>query len=209
MTHRAALLAAFALAASAAAGGCGISQAQHDQLAERLAECEQARDELRREADALRQEHHATARQIETLQALGEKRLELLYHVQQIKLARHTGGVNLDDQPGDDGVRVYLRPVDQYGSVIKAAGSVKIELFDLAAETEANRLSSCSWSVKEAGEHWSGGLLSPQYSFDCPWSAGPPEHEQIAVRVEFVDYLTGRIFSAQTVCEVKLPPAGE
>ncbi len=144
----------------------------------------------------------ARQKQIQTLQGLGEKRMENLFHVTEIKLGKYTAGVDLDDKPGQDGIRVYLTPIDRDGHAIKAAGAVKIQLFDLAAKE--NLVAEYDFPVEKISERWAAGFMTYHYRFDCHW-ATPPEHEEITVRAEFTDYLTGKTFTAQKVCKVRLP----
>ena len=144
--------------------------------------------------------------QIGLLLKLGEKRLEKIFHVTRIELGRYTGGIDLDGRSGHEGIKVFLRPLDADGGVIKAAGSVKIQFFDLAAPGEKNLIGRYAWGVDEISKYWSSSAFTYHYSFECPWKPAPPTHDKITVRVEFTDYLTGKTFTAQKVCEVKLPP---
>ncbi|MGB2821663.1 MAG: hypothetical protein WBF17_11820, partial [Phycisphaerae bacterium] len=144
--------------------------------------------------------------QVENLLALGEKRLEKLYLVQRIRLGSATGGINLDEDPAHDGVKVFLEPIDQHGSVIKAPGEVTIQLYDLAAPEKENLLGEYRFGLDETAGHWSSGFLAYHYSFVCRWKSAPPGHEEVTVRVEFLDYLTGRKHTAQKLCKVALAP---
>ncbi len=203
------LLAGCALAVGLiSAGGCASEQVQREQLIQELEQTRQAVGELTQRNEDLQAETAAQRRQISSLQALGEKRLEKLFHVRRIELGRYTGGVNLNDAKGDDGVKVYLKTIDQDGSAIKAAGDVKIQLFDLAAESKDNLIGQYRWNVEQMSKQWFGGFMTYHFSFECLWDAdkGPPERDEITVRVEFTDYLTGKVFTAQKLCKVK-PPA--
>jgi len=146
---------------------------------------------------------------IETLLVLGEKRLDKLFHVAAIEIGRYTGGIDTDGEAGHDAVKVYLRPLDAAGSPIKAAGTVRIELFDLAARPPGRRLGVYDWGPDEIGRRWFSSAFTYHYSFICPWQAGRPSHETLTVRVTFTDYLTGKTFTAQRACKVALPPPGE
>ena len=170
-------------------------------------------DQTRKDLQKLRDENRALQQtltdqqqQIRLLQALGEKRLETLFTVQRIELGRYTGGANFDDIAGDDGIKVFLKPIDQHGSVIKAPGSVQIQLFDLAKPD--NLIGLYEWSAETIAEHWSSGFMAYHYSFECPWKADPPSHNEITVRVQFTDYLTGKTFTAQKLCRIKQVTAG-
>jgi len=203
----AALPAALALVLVAmTATGCVVDKRRYDRQARKLA---QAQAELRKlqqdksKLQAIIVEQHG---RLQSLSALGDKRLEHLFHVQRIALGRHTGPVDLDGRPGDDAVKVYLRPVDQDGSIIKAAGDVKIQLFDLAADPKDNLIGQYEWTVDQIGKHWSSGFMTYHFSFACPWQPDPPEHDEITIRVEFTDYLTGKVLTAQKLCKVALAP---
>jgi len=210
MTRRTPLRAACALAAAlTAAGGCvSVKQAESEKiLAERRDALEQVRT-LSDRNEALQSELAAQRKQIDTLQALGgQKRLDLLFRVERIAMGRHTGGIDTDDKGGQDGIKVFLLPIDADGSVIKAAGDVKIQLFDLAADPAQNLVGEYRWTVEQLSKQWSSGFMAYHFSFECPWPDGPPQHDEITVRVEFTDYLTGKTFTAQELCKVKLHAA--
>jgi hypothetical protein len=198
--------AALLLSAALAASGCNGAA----QVGDLSGELRQARADLeacrKRQADlsaALSEKEEVVSR----LRGLGEKRLEKLHHVARIELGRYTGGVDMDGRFGDDAVKVYLHPVDRDGSTIKAAGEATVQLYDLAAPAGEQLLGEYKWPAEELSRQWSSGLFTYHYSFVCPWRSGPPEHADVTVRVAFVDYLTGRQFTAQKVCKVKLPSA--
>jgi hypothetical protein len=145
-------------------------------------------------------------RQIQTLQQFDDKRMELLFRVERIELGRYTGGYDSDGQPGHEGIRVYLQPIDQQGSVIKSAGDVDIKVFDLAEPEANNLILQYRYGVDTIAEHWASGFLTYHYSFDCPWPAGqPPRHQELVLRVEFTDYLTGKTFVTEKPVTVDLP----
>ena len=144
--------------------------------------------------------------QADTLAELGPGgRLELLFQVEKISLGRYTGGTKLDDEPGDDGVRVYLSPQDAEGRTITAAGSVEIDVFDLAVKDES-LLMSYSFDVAEVKERWRSGALANHYNFTCPWKDNPPAGDEVTIRVSFTDYLTGKTLTATKQCRIQQGP---
>jgi hypothetical protein len=147
----------------------------------------------------------AQQQQIATLQRLGAERLEKLYYVTAIKLERLTGGADYDGKPGDDGITVYLQPVDQNGHVIKAAGDIRIELFDLSNPDGRRLIGEYVWDVDHTRELWHGRLMTHHYTAKCPWRTGPPAHDEVTIRVAFTDYLTGQTFRAQQVAKIRSP----
>jgi hypothetical protein len=176
-----------------------------------LAEAQTQNSELRQQ---LRQSQQTTeaqqdtidrqAEQIRNLSELGPARLDMLFKVQRIKLSRYSGGANLDENPGDDGVRVYIIPQDDAGRTVTAAGSIEVNVFDLA-EKDAPLLMSYSFSPAQAKQHWHAGGLANHYNITCPWKDALPSANEITIRVKFIDYLTGQSFTATKQCPIRPP----
>jgi hypothetical protein len=138
-----------------------------------------------------------------TVPSLDPERLHGLFTTHGIRLGRLTGGADLDSsKPGDEGLKIYLIPQDETGDDFKAAGSVAIEAFDLAA-TET-RVGRWEFTADEARKHWNGSALLYLYVLTCPWQT-VPQHDKLTIKVTFSDALTGRSFEAQTTATVKLP----
>ena len=184
-------------------GGCGPQNNSAPSPADRL-QAEKTIRQLQEANQQLQVQTDQQQQQITTLQNLGEKRLDLLFVPTRIDLGRYTGGIDTNDLPGDDAIKVYLEPIDQTGDSIKAAGEVTVQLYDLAADSSKNLLGEYQWSPEEIGSCWKGGLMSRYFALVCPWKE-TPTHDEITVRVVFTDYLTGKTFSAQKTCKISLP----
>jgi len=209
MTTRGSLALVTVVVVSAALPGCrGFDVFQQDkkikQLEADLASAREDLDQAGKDTAAARTELAEKQKQIDTLIKLGPDRLKKLFHVETIKLGRYTGGADFDGQAGDDGIKVFLRPIDSNGDTIKAAGSVTVQLYDLAQPADETLIGEYKWSVDEVAKAFSGGFMTYQFTFKCPWKPGPPKHKEITVRVEFTDYLTGKHFRAQKLCKVDL-----
>jgi len=202
LTH---LRAGLLCVATAALAGCGPDPT----LALRK-DLLDTKDRLRHSQEqnlVLRQQLHGKDEQIQTLQGLStEKRMDQLFTVHGVRIGGYSTGANLDGKPGDDGVKVFVEPVDQHGSTIKAAGEVTIQLYDLAAPADKNLLSTHTWSVDKLHDKWTSGFMASYYIFEFPFAGARPRHDKITVRVQFVDYLTGKTFSDQKVVQLSLPP---
>ena len=196
------------LAAAAAFTGCMVPKNDLETANEKLRQAERQIAELRSDNADLTGELAAQRKRAESLMKLGDKRLEAIFHVERIQLGRYTGGIDTDDKPGHDAIKVYLDPIDADGSTIKAAGDVTIQLFDLAADPKANLLGEYRWRVAEISKQWSSGFVAYHYSFVCPFKS-PPAHEELTIRVQFVDYLTGKTFTAQKLVKVVLASPAE
>jgi len=144
--------------------------------------------------------------QLQVARSISEDDLKKVFYPQTLIIDKLSGGADYDGQPGDDGVTVYLKPVDPEGDVIKVAGDIHIQLYDLAAAPDQNLVGEYFIPVDQVGKLWHGKLLTNHYTIKCPWPKGPPQHTEITIRAIFVDYLTKRVVSAQSTCQIKLPP---
>jgi len=191
--------------------GCLENNKRELELKKQLNLSQSKNTKLRRQVEQLTGQLVTGNRLIKSLRKLGPKRLDLLFTVEKITLGRHTGGIDTNDQPGDDAIKVYVSPVDQDGSDLKAAGAIEIKLYDLAKPDGNNNLiAKFSYDVSEVSKLWSSGLFSYHYRLTCPWPNGKyPKNPDITVQVRFTDYLTGKIHVAQKLCRIKLPPPGK
>lgn len=187
-------------------GGCELFQPNEtDVLRQRVNHLEREVGRLEREGVTKDQTIEDLKLQVQRLQKLGTRRLEQLYYPESIELEQLTGGYDEDGRPGDDGVVVYLRPLDRTGDVIKAAGDLKIELFDLAQPDGLEKIGEYIFPVADMEKNWFGRFMTNHYTLRCPWQNGPPAHRDITVRATFVDYLTGRQLSTAREIKVLLP----
>ncbi|MEI8189381.1 MAG: hypothetical protein WCI75_06665 [candidate division NC10 bacterium] len=145
-------------------------------------------------------------KQLDVARSISEDDLKRIFYPERLIIDKLTGGADYDGKPGDDGVTVYIRPVDREGDGIKVAGDLRIQLYDLAAPPARNFIGEYFIPVDQVGKLWHGKLLTNHYTIKCPWPHGPPEHSEVTVRDTFVDYLTKRVLSAQAPCKVTLPP---
>jgi hypothetical protein len=82
---------------------------------------------------------------------------------------------------------------------------VTIQLYDLAQPPDKTLIGEYKWTIEQVVKAFSSGFMAYHYTFTCPWRNGPPAHDQITVRVAFVDYLTGKTLLVQKHCKIDLP----
>lgn len=146
-------------------------------------------------------------RRLRVARAISDEDLAKIFYPETLLIEALSGGYDDDGRPGDDGVVVYLRPLDRDGDAIKAAGDIRIELFDLGMPAGRNLLATHYYPVEKARGLWYGKLMTYHYTLRCPWQHGPPQNPEVTVRATFVDYLTQRVMTAQKVVTVKLAPS--
>ena len=169
--------------------------------------------QLNARIDSLRQQNNARLARIATLEqqtgpsvpTLAQSRLDAMFTVHSIELGRQTGGYNPNpDKPGDQGLRIYLTPLDENGDPLKATGQVTVEAYDLAMPLD-NRIGR--WVFEPAALKGAWRSLGPLHAFVLtPSWQSIPRHSETTVKVGFRDELTGRTFSAIKDIRVTLPP---
>lgn len=140
------------------------------------------------------------------LPTLPATRLAELFTTHGIQFGRLTGGAHLDpDKAGDQGIAVYVVPIDESGEKLKAAGTFDVQAFDLA-DTQHPLVGQWHFDLQQSRVAWNGWLLDYTYILTCRWQT-PPTHPDLTLKVTFFDELTQTPFTAQRVVHVKLPTA--
>ena len=130
--------------------------------------------------------------------------IERLFFVKRIEVGGNSTGINTEGAQGDNAVKVFVTPYDQYDSTLKAAGELTIQLYDLSLPPERNLIGQCIIGVDKIHDYWTNGLFAQYYIVPCAWKTSPKQ-DSVTVRVVFTDYLTGRSFTDQRVVKVQLP----
>ncbi len=145
--------------------------------------------------------------QMAELRGMGPHAWSALVYPEKIELARWSGAYDEDDRTGDDGLLLYIQPIDRDGHVIKAAGELKITLLDLADPAAPMVIASYEFDVPTTRSLWYGRLMTQHFTVRCPWPpAGEPRNDQITAKVAFTDLLTGVTLTTQRVFSIKLSP---
>jgi len=152
-----------------------------------------------RELDALA----ACQRSHPTTAALAPDRLEQLVTTHGITLGKLTGGDNPDSTKSfDSQLQVYVVPIDVDGTPIKAAGTFKVQAFDLDDPTKP-LVGSWDFDLDQTRKLFYSQLMLYTYVLDCPFPKSPA-HGNLTIRVTFDDALTGREFVSQVQAKVRL-----
>lgn len=155
-----------------------------------------------RAADQAQVKAFESGRAIETLPA---DRLSRLFTASGLRFKRLVVGEDTDrNQPGDEAFKIGLAPVDQFGEEFKSAGTITVEVFDLAAEQP--RLGSWTIDTVEAQRKWLSTPVFDGYVLQWPWQT-VPQRAKLLVKATFVEELTGRRFDAQADLTINPPPA--
>jgi hypothetical protein len=159
------------------AGNCGRVAAENKQLKEQLA----------------------------TLMGIDKPaRIEALSTITAIEITNRSGLYDKNKDKKNDTLIVYLKPIDDMGDVIKAAGAVDVELWNLNAKPQEALLKSWAIEPKELKKNWSGSLMTTYYKlqFDVN-SVLTGKEKDLTLKAQFTDYLTGKVLKAQKVINSK------
>jgi hypothetical protein len=156
---------------------------------------------LQKQIQSLTEEKEQLRDQVKTLSGLtSEIRLENLYDLQQVKIGKYTNLFDKDEDGKKEKLIVYLEPIDEDGDIIKAAGIVDVQLWDLNRKEEDALLGQWQVGPKELKELWFVVILSINYrlTFDVA-DLIDTFKEPLTVKVTFTDYVTGKVFKEQKV----------
>ncbi len=139
-----------------------------------------------------------------TTASLGPDELAQLVTTHGLKIGSLTGGDNPDTTASFDSVlKVYAVPLDEDGVPIRAAGSFKIEAFDLQTPNKP-AIGTWTFDRTETKNYFYSTLMLYTYVLTCPWQSNPA-HAGLTLRVTFDDALTGREFVQQVQTKVRPP----
>lgn len=194
------------LLAAAAAGVAGCPPKPQTDLQRELALLKETLSDQENELAARQATINELHRQIQTARGFTDDQLAHIFYPEKIVIDSLSGPDDYDGKPGDDGITVYIRPVDRFGDAVKVAGDIRIELYDLALPGEQKLIGSYEFPVDQTAKLWYGKFLTYHFTLKCPWQQGPPKNPDITIRAVFRDFLTKRVMSAQTVVKVNAPP---
>jgi len=146
--------------------------------------------------------------QVRDLQAFDPDRPVNLFAPVKLEIASLSGGADYDHIPGDDGVTVYLRPLDADGHVVKAPGRIKIQLLDNTDLAAPRVLGVCLFEdLDELRRLWHGRFATNHFTLKCPFPSGVilPATRRVTVSAEFLDFLTGATLTAVKEVAISVP----
>ena len=192
------------LALTALAGGCGFGRARTPW--DDLKALQTEKTQMAMQMETLEAENARLRQQAETLAALDKPlRLEALDTLSKIRIGRYTGLYDKNGDKAPDVLAVYVEPLDTAQDYIKAAGTCTVAVWDLNAEGPQACLAKWTLSPAELHTHWGGTVFMAYYRLEFPvagWLNG--RHEELTIKVDFTDYLTGKVFSDQRVIKTAL-----
>jgi cell division protein FtsB len=180
--------------------GCENSNS-NSALTDEMNALKQEKTQLRERVEESEKEVEQLKEQVRVLSGLpGEEKAENLYRVERVKIGRYTNLYEEDEDGRYEKLIVYLQPIDEEGDVVKATGSVDVQLWDLNKEADKALLGEWHVGAGELKKLWFATIITINYRMTWDVSDIISEYkEALTVKVRFTDYLTGRIFEEQKV----------
>ena len=182
-------------------GGCENAGPPRVVLAKQIDKLRQDKTQLQQQIEQAGAENEKLRERLQILSGLpAEVKGENLYRLQSIKISRYTNFYDKDKDGKKEKLIVYIQPIDEEGDIVKATGTVDVQLWDL--NKEAGEALLGQWQVKpeELKKLWFATLVIINYrlTFDVAEIIDKFE-EPLTVKVTFTDYLTGKVFKEQRV----------
>lgn len=177
--------------------------------------CENNRNNTREQIYTLRQEKRELTHRLEEASAAGEQakrqiqvlsglrpqvRLENLYDLQKIEITKYTNLYDKDKDGRCEELIVYIKPFDAEGDIVKASGTVDVQLWDLDAQDGQAMLGQWHVAPAELKTMWFATIITINYRLVFDVSGIIREYDRpLTVKVTFTDYLSGKVFTEQKV----------
>jgi len=187
--------------------GCGIGSERKSPLEMKARDLERQKATVNTELEQCRIENHQLAEQIQTLSALPKEGRENLYELRSVRIAKFTNWYDNDEDGRREKLIVYFQPIDEVGDIVKAAGSVAVQLWNLNDPNSQALLGQWQVQPTELRKQWYASIVMSTYrlTFDAPATPAQDltalQARPLTVRVTFTDYLTGKILHDQHVIE--------
>ena len=118
--------------------------------------------------------------------------------------SRETGGLDVDGNPGADGIVAALLPRSEDGRLLRAAAPVSVVVLDPALPDESARVARWDFSVDEVARAYSQSSPDQGVHLEMLWPDEPPVNNRLSL---FVRYTTGdgRRYESENEIQVDLP----
>ncbi len=129
-----------------------------------------------------------------------EARLKYIDRLLRIKIGGYTNLYDKDKDGRKEMLIVHIQPIDHDGDIIKAAGAVDVQLWDLNKDNGQALLTQWHIEPNELKKLWFAKFLSTSYRLTFDVADKIDEFEEpLTVKATFTDYLTGKVFKEQKV----------
>jgi len=187
-----------------AATGCENNKST---LTEQIAALRQEKIDLTHQLKQAQADNEQAKRQIQLLSGLDAKtRLENIYDLQKIRITRYTNLYDKDNDGRYEKLIVYIQPLDAEDDIVKATGTVDVQLWDLDKPEDKALLGQWSVAPDELKKMWFATLITINFRIAFDTTDIIDKYDRpLTVKVTFTDYLSGKVFTEQKVIKPVKP----
>jgi len=180
--------------------GCQQPTGDHSQK-NQLNTLKQHNASLKAELNQTKTTNQQLKDQIATLRGLKNAgKLAALATIESINISRYTNLYDKDKDGIKEMLIVYLQPVDEDGDIVKAPGSVEVQLWNLDKPQNKALLASWQVSAEELKQLWLSSFMEVNYRLAFVTDPQITKSKgSLIVKVTFTDYLTGKVFKQQRI----------
>jgi cell division protein FtsB len=162
---------------------------------------EQEKTQLQSEIGLLNTENDNLKKQIHILSGLPkEVKGENIYCLKRIKIHGYTNIYDKDEDGKKESLNIYIQPIDQDGDIIKAAGVVEVQLWDLNKDSGEALIGQWTITPEKLRKCWLATLVTMNYRLIFNVLDKVEQYEEpLTVKVTFTDLLSGKVFHEQRV----------
>ena len=117
---------------------------------------------------------------------------------------RLTGGLDRDNEGGDEGVMVVFEPRDEQGRLVKTPGAVSVVVMDPAETGHEARVARWDFQAHEVAEHFQNTMFDKGILFELPWTDGQPKHRNLQLFVRYMN-ADGTKLTSEVPLVVRMP----
>ena len=177
-------LATILVVVSVALSGCRGAARRSEVLETRIRNQQETIASLRRDATTLESELDIARREADairaTLNSKPEQRVMLAEHaeiqlrVSKISISRLlSGGLDRDDQHGDELLTVVVVPADESGETMRVSGELEVDAVDFAAPAGEQQIGHWKFDRNQTRDLWHAGLIGRGIQVTVPWQKMP------------------------------------
>ncbi|MHC4757244.1 MAG: bZIP transcription factor [Planctomycetota bacterium] len=184
--------------------GCAYDQqAYQKQLKSDIDSLKLENTDLNQQINHLQQENEQLTKQNKILAGLDPQfKYENLYSLQTVNIHKYTNLYDKDKNGNFEKLIVYLQPMDTHGDIVKAAGTVDVQLWDLSNEAPQAKIGKWQIMPDQLRDLWFATVVTTNYRLTFGLDEPVEKHDQpLTVKVTFTDHLTGKTFQQQQIIE--------
>jgi hypothetical protein len=194
----------FVIVVLIACTACGCQEQSQNSLWDQVKDLGKEKVTLREQNEKLQSENTQLKEQVKTLSEIGgEARLEAIAAIKKIEIGKRSGLFDKDDDGVKEKLIVYVRPSDDTGDTVKIPGTITTQLWNLNNKSDEALLASWTLGPEEIKMLWASTFMTNYYrlTFDIA-DIMTGQGQELTVKVRFVDYVTGKILTAQKVIQI-------